>query len=111
MCMRPCGPVRHHRGSRRIASKKEATSVIYPKSDNIVLSKDGKIKVGKHIIGEWHKEEVYEGGFHFRPIYSSTKVCYVAHIFHKDMVTTSKKKNLYYDIACLCKDGITISED
>ena len=111
MCMRPCGPVRHHRGSRRTAPKKETTSVIYPTSTNIILSKDGKVKVGKHVIGEWYKEEAYEGGFHFRPIYSSTKMCYVAHIYHKDLVKTSKKMNLYHDIACLCKAGITISED
>ena len=112
MCMRPCGPVRHHRGSRRSTPKEETVSrVIYPTSTNIILAKDGKVKVGKHVIGEWYKEEAYEGGFHFRPVYSSTKMCYVAHIYKKDLVRTSKKMDLYHDIACLCKDGITIAEE
>ena len=111
MCMRPCGPVRHHRVSRRTAQKKETTSVIYPTATNVILSKDGQVRVGKHVIGEWYKEEAYEGGFHFRPVYSSTKMCYVAHIYHKDLVKTSRKMDLYHDIACLCKAGITITED
>ena len=111
MCMRPCGPVRYHRGSRRSTPNKETTSVIYPTETNIVLSKDGNVKVGKHIIGEWYKEETYEGGFHFRPVYSSTKMCYVARIYKKDLIMTSKKKDLYHDIACLCKDGVTIAEE
>ena len=110
--MRPCGPVRRPRPSRRTIGQPFAKDrIIYPTATNIILSKDGQIRVGKHVIGEWYKEEAYEGGFHFRPVYSSTKMCYVAHIYHKDLVKTSRKMDLYHDIACLCKAGITISED
>ena len=111
MCMRPCGPVRHHRGSRRSAPAKEVTpEVIYPTVGNIILCQDGKIKVGKYIIGEWYKEEAYEPGFHFRPVYSTTKMCYVASIYGVDLVKTAKKMALYQDIAYLCKRGIKLSK-
>ena len=111
MCMRPCGPVRDQRVSKRSSQIKEVTpEVIYPTVGNIILCKDGKIKVGKHVISEWYKEAVYESGFHYRPICSTTKMCYVASIYDVNMVKTAKKKALYQDIADLCKRGITLSK-
>lgn len=111
MCMRPCGPVRHHRGSRRTASTKDIVSVIYPTASNIILSREGQVKVGSHVIGEWYKEEAYEGGFHFRPVYShGGKVSYAAKIHGKGPVNCSRKKDLYGEIADLCKDGFTLSK-
>ena len=112
MCMRPCGPVRHHRGSRRKTVKPVTeTSVIYPTESTITLTRDGRIKSGSHVIGQWTKDEIYEGGFHFRPIYSGHgKVCYTASIPGKEPVICTRKKDLYPEIARVCRGGVSLKE-
>ena len=112
MCMRPCGPVRHHRGSRRKAVKPvTVTAVIYPTESNITLTRDGQIKSGGHVIGQWTKDEVCEGGFHFRPIYSGRgKVSYTASIPCKEPVICSRKSDLYPEIVRVCRGGVSLRE-
>ena len=112
MCMRPCGPVRHHRGSRRKTVKQVTeTAVIYPTESNITLTRDGQIKAGSHVIGQWSKDEIYEGGFHFRPIYSGHgKVSYTASIPGKEPVICTRKKELYPEIARVCRGGVSLRE-
>ena len=111
MCMRPCGPVRRPRPSRRAVAQLAAKDrVIYPTESNITLCRDGQVKVGSHVIGEWTKEEAYVGGFHYRPIYTGGKISYSATIYGKSIVTTSRKTDLYREIAALCKDGVVLSK-
>lgn len=108
MCMRPCGPVRHHRGSRRKTVK---PVTVYPTESNITLTRDGQIKSGGHVIGQWTKDEVCEGGFHFRPIYSGRgKVNYTASIPGKEPVICSRKSDLYPEIVRVCRGGVSLRE-
>ena len=112
MCMRPCGPVRHHRGARRKAAKPiMEAKIIYPTESTITLTRDGQVKVGNHVIGQWTKDEACEGGFHFRPVYSGHgKASYSARIPGKEPVVCSRKKDMYQEIARVCGDGVRLSE-
>ena len=110
--MRPCGSVRHHRGTRRTATKPiTEAKIIYPNESTITLTRDGQVKVGNHVIGQWTKNEVCEGGFHFRPVYSGHgRASYTTRIPGKEPVVCYRKKEMYKEIARVCKDGIRFSE-
>ena len=79
--------------------------VFYPEVKRIVLSTDGRIRVGRYTIGEWSKEYC-EGTSHFRPSPYEGMTIYIASLNNGSHVRSFHKNELRYEIAGACAEGI-----
>lgn len=83
---------------------------IVPERKQIRLSRDGMVRAGKYVIGEWAKQ-VVEGGFHFRPSQYEGQTMYYADIYDVDYLRAGSKGELCDQIAEACSDGIVIDTE
>ena len=78
---------------------------ISPETKQIILSNDGRIRVGKYTIGIWSKDYV-GGSFHFRPSPNEGRAVYMANLNNGSVVQTFYKSELRQMIVDECKDGV-----
>lgn len=83
--------------------------LIVPRNGKIILSYDGCVRIGKHVIGYWDKDYV-AGTSHFRPSTNEGKSYYTAKLNNGDFLDGWTQAELREAIIESCKDGIKPAE-
>lgn len=71
----------------------------------IVLSRDGYVRAGKHVIGWWQKDYV-SGSPHGRPSQHEGMLYYQATLNNDQIVDSYSMDGLREEIIYACRDGI-----